>query len=132
MKANVHTTEKNHQNPKQINPLNHHSLKSKFQEEDVLLWVDLNVSVTLIFTNNQTWLMTNHSYQSSITTYLPVKLIWRWFLQATVIRFNQFLVQGKYSTLILYIFNTVYFSMDKTIRKLEELNVVQDFYHMIN
>lgn len=75
MKANVHTMEKNHQNPKQTNPLNHLSLKNKFQEEDVLLWVDHNVSVTLICINNQTWLMTNHSYQSSITTYLPVKLI---------------------------------------------------------
>jgi len=40
MKANAHTMERNHQNPKPINLQNHLNLKKKFQEEDVHLWVD--------------------------------------------------------------------------------------------
>ena len=74
MKANAHTMERNHQNLKPINLQNHHNLKKKFPEEDVHLWVDHNARETLIYTNNQVWLMTNHSYLSSTITCRQIKL----------------------------------------------------------
>lgn len=74
MKAIAHTMERNHQNPKPTNLPNHHNLKKKSPEEDVHSWVDHNARETLIYTSNQAWLMTNHSYLSSTITYRQIKL----------------------------------------------------------
>lgn len=132
MKVNAHTMERNHQNPKPINPQNHRNLKRKSQEEDVHLWADHSVRETLTYSNNQAWLMTSHLYLSSIITFQRTKLIWQWFHRATEIKFKQFLAQDKFSIPIQFICNTLYFSMERIIKKSEVLSVVHDFCHMIN
>jgi len=123
---------KNNQNLKPTNQQNHHNLKRKSQEEVVLSWVDHNVKETLTYTNNQVWFMMNRLYLSFITTYQQIKLTWLWSQLVIATKFNQSLAQGKFSTLIQFIYSTAYFSMDKTTRKSEGLSVVQDSCHMIS
>lgn len=132
MKVNAHTMERNHQNPKPINPQNHRNLKRKSQEEDVHSWEDHNVRETLTYSNNQAWFMTNHLYLSSIITYQLTKLIWQWSHQVTRIKFKLSLAQEKFSIPTQFICNTPYFSMGRIIKRSEVLSAVHDFCHMIN
>lgn len=132
MKVNAHTMERNHQNPKPINPQNHLNPKKKSQEEDVHLWADHSVRETLTYSNNQAWLMTSHLYLSSIITYQLTKLIWQWSHQVTRIKFKLSLAQDKFSIPTQFICNTPYFSMGRIIKRSEVLSAVHDFCHMIN